>query len=117
MTACSAWVLTYKEDVVQRQCARSGTHAEENALWCSQHRPSVVKAKKCKANAEARAGFVGYDAREKARAARDALGQALLEAGQFDDSHAPLAQAYAEALVAWKAAKTELAEKFGKVLA
>lgn len=83
-------------------------------MWCRAHNPDAVKAKEEHRSAEARAGWEVYDTRRRAREARDALGQALLEAGRFDKSHAPLAQAYAEALVAWKAAKTALAEKFGK---
>lgn len=88
----------------------------KGGVWCRAHHPETLKAKEEHRNAEARAGWAVYDAAGKARVARDALLQALLDAGQFNESHVPLANACAEALVEWKAAKTELAEKFGKVL-
>ena len=109
---CAAHIAD-KNQIV-RPCRAKPSAEESGYWWCRSHLPSAEKAKEEHRNAEARAGWEVYDASKKARAARDALLQALLDAGRFDESHVPLANACAEALVVWQNAKTELAEKFGK---
>lgn len=110
MKKCASWINERDRERTPRECKRPGKHEEKGALWCSAHRPSALAAKEALGKARGRAGFAVYDAKNKAREARDALLGALVEAGGLTIECGPLASGFVDAMRELRAAEAALAE-------